>query len=72
MLWANVRHLSGSETIRSDAETSTVKASIRLRYRDDLDAGMRALVGGKAYGIEAVLPDLVSREHVDLVAELVT
>lgn len=70
-LWANVRHLRGSEAIRSDKETTEVQASIRVRWRSDLDAGMRCLVGGKAYSITAVLPDLVDRQHVDLVAEMV-
>ena len=68
-VWSNVRHLSGSEAIKADAATSTVRASIRIRWRTGLDAGMRAMVGGTAYNITAVLPDLVRREHVDLVCE---
>ena len=70
-LWANVRHLSGSESIRSDAEASIVRASIRVRFRTDLNAGMRVLVGAKGYDVTAVLPDLVGRQHVDLVAQWV-
>lgn len=72
VLWASVKHLSGSAAIRGDADTSIVKASIRIRYRDDIDAGMRVLVEGRAYGIKAVLRDEAGREHVDMVAELVT
>lgn len=68
-VWANVRHLSGAEAIKADAITSTVRASIRIRWRTGLDAGMRVVVGGTAYNITAVLPDLVRREHVDLVCE---
>ena len=70
-VWSDFRHLSGSESIRADAETSIVKASIRIRWRSDLNAGMRVLVGEKVYSIGAVLPDLVGRQHVDLVAQLV-
>ena len=70
-VWANVRHLSGKEAITGDAPVSTVQASIRIRWRTDLDAGMRCVMAGKRYNIKAVLPDLGSREHVDLVAELV-
>lgn len=70
-LWANVRHLRGSEAIRSDKETTEVQASIRVRWRSDLNAGMRAVVAGKTYDVKAVLPDLVGRQHVDLVAVLV-
>ena len=40
-VWANVRHVSGSEMIRADADGSKVKASIRIRWRCGIDAGMR-------------------------------
>lgn len=70
-LWANVRHMSGTETIKSDRPTSEVRASIRIRYRTGIDAGMRVLVGTAAYEISAVLPDFQRREYVDLVCKLV-
>lgn len=70
-MWANIRHLSGSESIRSDRPVSEVKASIRVRYRDDLTAGMRVVHGGSTYEVEAVLADLVGRQHLDLVCSLV-
>ena len=66
-VWANVRHLSGSESIKSDRPTSEVRASIRIRFRTGVDAGMRALVGGVTYEIQAVMPDLQRREYTDLV-----
>lgn len=64
-LWSNVRHLSGSESIKADADTSAVKASIRIRRRAGIDAGMRVLHAGQVYDIEAVLPG-ARRQHVDL------
>lgn len=70
-VWANVKHLSGSEAIKADVETSTVRASIRLLYRTDITAGMRVLIGTAVYDIEAVLPDMAQRKHVDLVCKLV-
>lgn len=70
-LWANIKHLNGTETIKADAPTSVVRASIRTRYRLDIDAGMRVVHGSKVYSIHAVMPDEVSREHVDLVCEVV-
>lgn len=70
-VWANVKHLSGSEAIKADSEVSTVRASIRIRYRSDITAGMRVLIGTVVYDIEAVLPDMVQRKHVDLVCKLV-
>ena len=73
-LWADVRHTSGAEAIRGDAITSTARASIRIRYRTDIDAGMRVVVvsTGAVYNIVSVLPDLQGRVFVDLVCEVVT
>ena len=70
-VWANVRHLSGVETIKADAGTSIVKASIRIRRRTDINAGMRGYLGAAIYEIKAVLPDEESRERLDLACELV-
>jgi len=67
--WANVRHLSGSETIKADADISTVRASVRIRWRTGIDAGMRLLHAGHAYDIEAVLPG-PNRQNIDLVCKL--
>lgn len=67
--WANIRHLSGAEAIKGDAITSTVRASIRIRYRVGIDAGMRVLHGATVYKVVAVMPDEARREHVDLVCE---
>ena len=67
-VWANVRHLSGAESIRAGADSSTVKASIRIRYRTDIDAGMRVLVGSTNYNIVAILP-AEQKAHLDLVCE---
>jgi len=71
-VWANIRHLSGTETIKADAPTSTVRASIRIRYRTDVNAGMRVLHGETVYNIAAVMPDEEGRKFVDLVAEVVS
>ena len=70
-VWSDFRHQSGSEAIRADAETSTVRASVRIRWRTDIDAGMRIVAGGAIYHIQAVLPDLKGRVFVDLVCERV-
>lgn len=70
-LWANIKHLSGSQAIKAGAPASIVQASIRIRYRTDVDATMRVVHGTTVYEIKAVLPDEVKREHVDLVCEVV-
>jgi len=67
---ANVRHLSGAAAIKADGEASVVRASMRIRYREDITAGMRAQEGADLYNIDAVLPDKVRREFVDLACTL--
>lgn len=71
-VWANIRHLSGVESIKAGADASVVKASIRIRRRTDVTAAMRVVHGSVVYQVKAVLPDEESREHVDLLCEVVT
>lgn len=68
-VWANIRYLNGVETVKSDAPVSVAKASIRIRRRTDVTAGMRAVHGSTIFDIKAVLPDEESRERVDLACE---
>ena len=68
---ANVQHRSGLGAIKGDAEVSIVRASIRIRRRADVNAGMRVLLGAATYDIEAVLPG-GTREHIDLVCKRVS
>lgn len=69
-LWANIRHPSGSQSIKADAPVSTVRASIRIRFRTDIVASMQVRYKTTVYDIQAVLPDLERQEHVDLVCEV--
>jgi SPP1 family predicted phage head-tail adaptor len=71
-VFANIKHLSGVETIKADAPTSAVKVSIRIRYRTDVTAAMRVVHGATTYEIKAVLPDEAGRQHVDLACEVIT
>ena len=70
--WASIKHLGGMATIRAGAESSTVKASIRIRYRTDIDASMRVVHGATVYQIMAVLPDERTRDYIDLVCEVIS
>lgn len=63
-LWADVRHIGGLETLKSDAPVSIVKASIRIRYRAGVNAGMRVILGSDVYRVDAVIPS--GREWLDL------
>lgn len=71
-VWADIRMKSGLESIKAGASVSTVQASIRIRYRAGINAGMRIVHNLTAYNITAVQPDVGGREFVDLVAEVVT
>lgn len=71
VVWANIRHPNGSEAIKADADASTVKASIRILRRTDVNAGMRVYHDAVVYEIKAVLPDEVSRDKMYLVCEAV-
>lgn len=67
-IWANVKYLSGSESIKAGADVSVVRASVRIRWRAGIDAGMRVVHGADTLDIEAVLPG-AGRQHVDLVCK---
>ena len=71
VIWVNIRHLSGLESIRAGAQSAVNKASIRGRYRRDITTAMRARHGDTVYAITAVLPDEQRREYVDLTVETV-
>lgn len=66
---ANIAHKSGLETVKSGVNLSIVQASIRIRYRDGITAGMRVVHGNTVYDIRAVLSDASGREFVDLVCQ---
>ncbi len=68
-VWASVAHKSGLETVKSDADVSIVSASIRIRYRESITAGMRVLYGRTVYDIRAVLPDASGKVYTDLVCQ---
>lgn len=67
-LWANVVYTSGLSAISSGMDTSNVKASIRIRYRAGIDAGMRVMFGATIFSIEGVLPHK-STGMIDLVCQ---
>lgn len=68
-VWANVRNLSGLQAIQADADTSTVKASIRIRRRTDVNAGMRVVLDSVNYDILAVIDDAQGHVFTDLVCQ---
>lgn len=71
-LWADIRMKSGLEAIKAGAPVSVVAASIRIRYRAGVNAGMRVVHNLVAYNIVAVMPDVSGREFLDLACEVVS
>jgi SPP1 family predicted phage head-tail adaptor len=69
-VWANIRYLSGMETIKAGAEMAVAKASIRIRFRSDVTAAMRVSIGETVFQIKAVMPDEAGRQFVDLACEV--
>lgn len=66
-VWADIRYLNGKEYLASQLETNKASVSIRIRWRNDIEPTMRILSGNLLYNIEAVLPDMQKRVHIDLV-----
>lgn len=71
-VWAHVKFQTGAEAIRANAETSVVKASIRIRARQDVDAGMRVKFKSWVFEIKSPpLPDDRDPRFMFLVCEAV-
>lgn len=70
-VWGDVRLRSGLESVKAGTVVSTVQASVRIRYRTGITAGMRVLVDSVPYEVLAVQPDVGGREYVDLVCQVV-
>lgn len=69
-VWADVRHISGVESIKGNIETSEVRASVRIRYIKNVMAAMRIIIEGQVYEIESVLPDVKRKEYLDLTCKV--
>lgn len=71
-VWANVLGNTGMGAIKDvqgNIGASINQYSFRIRFRADLDSGMRVLYGDDVYDIKEVRLDLEHREWTDLVCE---
>lgn len=64
-VWAWVKFINGAEYNRADAEQAETTASIRIRWRTDLDTSMRVIFRAKHYNIKAILPS-ADLDYIDL------
>lgn len=67
--WADVRFVSGMETIKADRDMSVSRASAVIRRRPEIVAGMRITINSVAFEIVDVMPDLKRRMYMTLICE---
>jgi SPP1 family predicted phage head-tail adaptor len=70
MFYAHIKYLTGLSAIKSGADTSITKVSIRALH-GAFDAGQRVVCDGVVFDIQSVLPD-GKRKEVDLVCVVVS
>ena len=68
-LWANLSYLSGREFLKNGLNSASCNVSVRVR-KSKLTAGIspewRLVYQGKVFNIQAVLPDSVHAEVINL------
>jgi SPP1 family predicted phage head-tail adaptor len=69
VVWAEARFVSGIETIKAGRETSTSRASVRIRNMSGIVRQMRAQLGGVDYEIVDIVPD-PKRAYLTLICEV--
>ena len=69
-VWADVRFVSGIETIKAGREISTSRASVRIRRRANVSRQMRARIDGVEYDILGIIPS-ADRAWLTLICEVV-
>lgn len=70
-VWADILGATGMATIKAPLDGVEINAySFRIRYRTDINAGMRVVSDGLNYDIKQVRHDLARREWTDLVCEV--
>lgn len=71
--WADIKGQTGLGSItgmQDNVPASVERYSVRVRYREDVQAGMRAMCNGTAFYIKQVRMDFAGRVYTDLVCEV--
>ena len=68
-VWADVRFVSGIETIKAGREISTSRASVRIRRHANVSRQMRARIDGVEYDILDIIPS-ADRAWLTLICEV--
>lgn len=61
-VWCEVRGVSGKAFLSASAEQAEVSVEILMRYRPDVQSGMRLVRGAEIYTIVTPLPDPKRRQ----------
>lgn len=69
IVWADVRFASGIETIKAGRESSTSRASVRIRRRSGITRQMRSRIDGVEYDIVDIVPS-ADRAWLTLICEV--
>lgn len=70
-VWAWMKYPKGKEVLAADQVKIEIHASVRIRYREDINENMRVTFKGKIFDIHAILPD-PDREFLDLMVTIGT
>ena len=67
-VWANIKYLTGTATLKASRPVGQSGVSIRIRFRADVSTGMQAAYGSTVFTIQAANPQ--GKEWLDLVCEV--
>lgn len=70
-VWANIAGQTGMGTIKNSGDvTASIKGySFRIRYLEGLNEGMRVLLDGQPFDVQAIRMDYAGREWTDIVCQ---
>jgi len=68
-VWASIEPLRGREYLEASAKNAEITHRIRIRYRDNLDAGMRIKFGSRTFNIESVIDVLEKHKEIELMCK---
>ena len=73
VVWAEIMDVlpsrSQSEQVRESVQVATLRSRVRLRYRTDIDATMRMLIGTEIHKIVAGPAEIGRHEWMEFVVE---
>ena len=70
-VWADILGANGMQTIKAPLDGVEINSySFRIRYREDINAGMRVVSNGQHFDVKQVRLDMARKEWADLICQL--